>query len=249
MNDICQFYKNLQQCTKCDLHQTRTQVVVGEGNAKDPEILFVGEAPGKMEDFRGRPFIGKAGQTLRIALKEIGVNLSKVYFTNVLLCRPTLGEANRPPEKSELKACKENFDSIVHRLKPKMIIALGPSPIGVLEKSKKKVVVGNRRGIVNWSEEYKCFVAMTYHPSFVNRKSFDKRVRSTFINDLKYFLKFDPNERRKISNKENNWVFVDTVNKINGMCGNLLKSSVVAFDVESTGLNHEIDHIVGIIFS
>jgi|GEM_PF-725712 len=248
MDDKCQFYDNLRKCTKCNLHQTRKQVVIGEGNDINPEILFVGEAPGKMEDFRGRPFIGKAGQTLRLCLKEVGVDLSKVYFTNVLLCRPTLGEANRPPEKSELKACKENFDNIVHRLKPKMIIALGSYPIGVLEKSKRKVVVGNRRGIVKWNVEYNCFVAMTYHPSFVNRKSFDKRVRSTFINDLKYFVKFNPNERNEKSSRENDWMFVDTEDKLNDMCDKLLKSSVVAFDVEATGLNHEIDHIVGISF-
>ncbi|MFO7717697.1 MAG: hypothetical protein R6Y91_03930, partial [Desulfohalobium sp.] len=42
-------------CTQCPLHAARTQVVPGQGTP-DPDILFVGEAPGKDEDAQGLAF-------------------------------------------------------------------------------------------------------------------------------------------------------------------------------------------------
>ena len=45
-------------CTRCPLHETRANVVFGEGDPK-ATILFVGEGPGEVEDQTGRPFVGK----------------------------------------------------------------------------------------------------------------------------------------------------------------------------------------------
>ncbi|MBV9005486.1 MAG: hypothetical protein JO181_12565, partial [Solirubrobacterales bacterium] len=36
-------YEEARECTRCTLHQTRTKVVFGAGNA-DAELLFIGEA-------------------------------------------------------------------------------------------------------------------------------------------------------------------------------------------------------------
>ena len=49
-------------CTRCAaLASTRTQTVFGDGPL-DPDICFVGEAPGANEDATGHPFVGNAGQ-------------------------------------------------------------------------------------------------------------------------------------------------------------------------------------------
>ena len=50
-------------CTKCRLHETRTNAVPGEGDP-ETEVVFVGEGPGFNEDRGGRPFIGRAGDLL-----------------------------------------------------------------------------------------------------------------------------------------------------------------------------------------
>ena len=47
-------------CTKCELCQTRTNVVFGQG-AQNAEVLFVGEGPGQSEDEQGLPFVGRSG--------------------------------------------------------------------------------------------------------------------------------------------------------------------------------------------
>src|ERR1700684_2630480 len=56
-------YEQARGCTRCPLHQTRTTVVFGSGNA-DADLMFVGEAPGANEDKQGIPFVGQAGQLL-----------------------------------------------------------------------------------------------------------------------------------------------------------------------------------------
>lgn len=38
----------------CDLQETGTQTVFGEGSA-DADVVFVGEQPGDQEDLEGRP--------------------------------------------------------------------------------------------------------------------------------------------------------------------------------------------------
>jgi len=40
--------KQVTQCTKCELSKTRNNSVPGKGNFKS-DVIFVGEAPGKMK--------------------------------------------------------------------------------------------------------------------------------------------------------------------------------------------------------
>ena len=47
-------------CTRCPLHKTRTQGVVGVGPHRT-DWMVIGEAPGAEEDRRGEPFVGRAG--------------------------------------------------------------------------------------------------------------------------------------------------------------------------------------------
>ena len=53
----------VRACTRCRLHETRTNAVPGEGSP-DTEVVFVGEGPGFHEDRLGRPFVGRAGDLL-----------------------------------------------------------------------------------------------------------------------------------------------------------------------------------------
>jgi len=72
-------------CTRCRLHQSRTQVVFGQG---DPhaDLMFVGEAPGFHEDRQGIPFVGPSGQLLNRLLEGIGLRRQDAYVTNVVRC-------------------------------------------------------------------------------------------------------------------------------------------------------------------
>src|SRR3954466_3039498 len=79
-------YDQARGCPKCpELVATRTQVVLGAGNA-DADLMFVGEAPGVNEDRLGRPFVGQAGKMLDQLLGEAGLERMEVFIANMSKC-------------------------------------------------------------------------------------------------------------------------------------------------------------------
>src|SRR5689334_22196641 len=70
-------------CKACDLWETGTQTVCGEG-ARHADVIFVGEQPGDKEDLAGKPFVGPAGTVLDKALAAAGIDRSEIYVTNVV---------------------------------------------------------------------------------------------------------------------------------------------------------------------
>ena len=122
-------------CTSCDLHTTRTRSVPGEG---DPaaDLMFVGEAPGYHEDQQGRPFVGQAGKLLEQLLASIGLTREQVFIANVLKSRPP---NNRDPRPEEIAACQPYLWRQIALIKPKVICTLG--------NHATKLLTGNPAGI------------------------------------------------------------------------------------------------------
>lgn len=114
-------YREARDCTRCPLHQSRTQVVFGNGNA-NAELTFVGEAPGANEDRMGLPFVGAAGKLLDQLLGEIGMSRQDVWVCNLLKCRPP---DNRDPHPNEIEACRGYLDRQIELIEPTVICTLG----------------------------------------------------------------------------------------------------------------------------
>jgi DNA polymerase len=114
-------YEAARECERCPLHQTRTQVVFGSGNA-DAELMFIGEAPGAHEDRMGLPFVGQAGKLLDKLLGEIGMERSEVFIANTVKCRPP---DNRDPHPNEIEACNQYLMGQVELIEPTVICTLG----------------------------------------------------------------------------------------------------------------------------
>jgi uracil-DNA glycosylase len=114
-------YEEARQCVRCPLHQTRTTVVFGSGNA-DADLMFVGEAPGANEDRQGLPFVGQAGKLLEKLLGEIGLERADVFIANTLKCRPP---DNRDPHPNEIEACQGYLRRQVELIEPIVICTLG----------------------------------------------------------------------------------------------------------------------------
>ena len=108
-------------CTRCRLHEGRTQVVFGNGNP-DADLMFVGEAPGFHEDKQGVPFVGAAGQLLSKLLAGIGMSRDDVYIGNTLKCRPP---GNRDPQPEEIQACESHLFRQIELIQPKLVATLG----------------------------------------------------------------------------------------------------------------------------
>ena len=117
-----QLLEEVRGCTRCPLHLTRTQGVLGVG-PKRADWLVIGEAPGAEEDRRGEPFVGAAGQLLDAMLRAISLDRhTNVYIANVLKSRPP---NNRDPRPEEVEACLPYLARQIALLQPKIMLAVG----------------------------------------------------------------------------------------------------------------------------
>jgi uracil-DNA glycosylase len=155
-------------CTRCkELAATRTQTVFGVGRI-DPDLCFVGEAPGADEDAQGEPFVGKAGQLLTRIIEAMGMKREEVYICNILRCRPP---GNRTPLPDEAANCREYLERTLELVRPKFLCVLG-SPAA-------KHLLGATVGITKLRGrflDYRGIPAMcTFHPAYLLRDPTKKR--------------------------------------------------------------------------
>ena len=176
--------KQLSNCSFCpDLLTNRTQVVIGDGSLT-PDVVFIGEAPGKKEDEQGNPFIGKSGQILRNNLKDIGFD--NFYITNIVKCRPP---NNRDPSTIEAKNCFPYLGLQLKNMNPKIICTLGAHSTkyilsgGDFNKVSSKPMSEFRGEFFNTEiEGTKYIIFSTYHPAAT---IYNQKLKQTFVNDLK----------------------------------------------------------------
>jgi DNA polymerase len=116
----------VRACTRCRLHETRTNAVPGEGHP-DTQVVFVGEGPGFNEDRLGRPFVGRAGDLLVKLLASIQWRRDEVFITNVVKCRPP---DNRDPQPDEIAACEPYLRRQLEALDPALVVTLGRHSMG-----------------------------------------------------------------------------------------------------------------------
>ena len=148
-------------CTRCPLHESRTQTVFGVGN-QSADWLIVGEAPGAEEDRRGEPFVGRAGKLLDEMLRAIGLDRQTAFIANILKCRPP---NNRDPAAAEAHACRSYLDRQIALIQPKIILAVGR--IASQQLLGRDDAVGKLRGTVHRLGDIP--VVVTYHPAYLLR--------------------------------------------------------------------------------
>ncbi|MGI9199965.1 MAG: uracil-DNA glycosylase [Woeseiaceae bacterium] len=157
----------VSECTRCPLHNSRTQAVFGVGN-QDADWLIIGEAPGAEEDRRGEPFVGRAGQLLDEMLRAAGQQRAQVFIANILKCRPP---NNRDPEADEAAACREYLQRQIELIQPSIILAVGR--VAAQQLLETDTPVGRLRGQLHRFGETPLVV--TYHPAYLLRSPTQKR--------------------------------------------------------------------------
>ncbi len=150
-----------ERCVRCPLHETRQQVVFGEGDP-DARLVCVGEAPGAREDETGRPFVGRAGKLLDRLLLTAGYRRQEVYICNVLKSRPP---GNRDPEPEEIEACAPYLVRQLELLDPEVIVAFGAFAARTLLDASGSL--GSLRGRTHEFRGYP--LVATYHPAALLR--------------------------------------------------------------------------------
>jgi DNA polymerase len=154
-------------CEKCRLSKSRTQVVYGVGSP-NADLMFIGEAPGRDEDIKGEPFVGRAGQLLTDIIKAMKLTRDDVYIANVIKCRPP---ENRNPEQDELDACRPHIRRQIEIIQPRVIVTLGRFALQSL--TEKGYAISSVRG--QWLEYQGIRVMPTYHPAYLLRNPAAKK--------------------------------------------------------------------------
>jgi len=159
MDEIAETIRN---CQKCPLYLTRQHAVPGEGSYSS-SVIFVGEAPGEVEDLHGKPFIGKAGQLFSKILQSVQIKRKDIFITNMIKCRPP---GNRNPSKSEIEVCLPYLESQIALINPKIIVTLGNISTKFLLDSNEGI--SKLRGKwFTWIGGIKIFPM--FHPSYLLR--------------------------------------------------------------------------------
>lgn len=144
-----------------------TRAVLGEGPT-GAAIAFVGEQPGDQEDLQGRPFVGPAGQLLRQAMREAGIDDKRAYITNAVKHFKFELRGKRrihaKPSTGEVAHYRWWLNLELDFVNPGLVVALGATaalalagkPVPVM-KARGETRFGERRGYI------------TVHPSMLLR--------------------------------------------------------------------------------
>lgn len=154
----------LPNCTRCPLFALRGQdnQPVGIKGKADNKVVLIGEAPGKDETKLGIPFVGKAGNLLDQLLRLNQIPTEKIYFTNIVKCRPP---NNRTPHVKEIAACRNFIDKEIELINPNLIICVGTTAANTILNIKSSMTesAGKLFTATLGTKQYKTLVL--YHPA------------------------------------------------------------------------------------
>lgn len=163
---------------------------VGPSGPAHARLMIVGEAPGADEVREERPFVGKAGQTLRQFLMEVGIDPAEVFFTNLCQYQPPANKLEKffldggVPNPQVLEGMAALAEQI-RTVRPNLILALGNFPMRMLtgkgrwmssfkdgQQIRGYTGIGEHRGSI-----YPCTlvpdgpkVMATWHPAYIIRE-------------------------------------------------------------------------------
>ena len=147
---------------RCQNCPTRTQGVAACEVPHTFDVVFVGEAPGRKEAEKGRPFVGPSGDLLRSLVKKY---VGSAAFINVVSCRPP----NNKMTKEHYAACFSLFETrlkaLLERGTETVFVALGATA------AKAFGLKGAMSELVDQVHETEYGpVYVMYHPAYILRK-------------------------------------------------------------------------------
>ena len=165
----------------CALKKGARNTVFCDGNPK-ARVMIIGEAPGRDEDYAGRPFVGQAGQLLDKMFNAIGLdrksNVEKqaVYITNVMPWRPP---QNRTPEPSEIAMMLPFLERHIALVNPDFLVLMGNTACQAVLQQKG---ITKLRGV--WQRAFDRATLPMFHPAFLLRDPLRKREAWKDLQDL-----------------------------------------------------------------
>lgn len=130
----------------------------------EPDLMAIGEAPGKHENESGIPFCGPSGDILNDCFNKAGIRRSEVYVTNVCKYQPPLNDLSKLhlidinlEQQAELL-----WENEIRKFRPKCILAIGDT---ALEYVCGVTGILNYRGSILTAKDGVTKVVPTIHPA------------------------------------------------------------------------------------
>ena len=148
---------SLAGCRTCALADGIAPIVSA---ARDPRVMLVGQAPGKVESGGGKPFAGRAGATLWRWLDRAGISEAeareRIYIAAVTRCFPgphPAGRGDRVPTPRERAQCRAWLDDELRIIRPVLLVLVGKlaiesflGPVSLDEVVGREIVVAHEGG-------------------------------------------------------------------------------------------------------
>ncbi|MHA1302215.1 MAG: DNA polymerase [Candidatus Heimdallarchaeaceae archaeon] len=216
------------RCKECPLNGRPK--VPGVGTKKD--FVVVGEAPGQMEAKLGKPFVGKAGQILRMTLQEAGIKPESIWITNACLCHPP---GNATPDSLAIECCRDRLFEEIRGCKKLLLVGA----IAAQSVAPERLPITTNRGRVFWIEELQAHAIITWHPAKILRVPIDF---TDFAKDVKKIVDFD--SENVIEHKIPEIKVCRNIMDVLEMIEDVKRDGRFVCDIETTDLNPLVGEIL-----
>jgi DNA polymerase len=153
----------IDSCQKCQLSNSRTRAVFGEGNPMS-SLVFIAGPPDQDCENSNSSLSGEAGELFDRMLNKMGYDREQIYMTSIVKCRPP---EDRHPNAEELSTCQPWLEQQLNTIAPTVIVTMG----AVATKSllQLEAPITQLRGkFHHWKDT---LVMPTYHPAYLLKKT------------------------------------------------------------------------------
>jgi len=224
--------RRIKRCKDLDCPLSQLKEVAYEGEGK-PQVIIVGESPGKEEVFEGRPFVGRAGKLMRRVAMKTGLPVGKALITNAARCRINKKSMTTKEITETLKHCRVNLVRAIEFCKPKLILILGDY---ALRQIMKRSGITKNQGKWQWSMEFECWTLSTFHPAYILR---NMAMEPVLAQDFKQAAEFIHRGFEMAEMEETSYTEVESIMPVLDMKVGMRNNGClsVGFDTETQGLD------------
>jgi len=214
------------KCRKCPLHiGAVTKCIGGEGvsDLRGEGLLLVGEAPGEVEDYKGRPFVGPTGAELRKMVNRVVDDRIPIRYTNAVRCYPGNNDVSLG-----VGPCREYLLEEIAQVNPGRIIALGRHAVQSLTGYRLPI----SEVVEGWTKSTQFGVKVptqfAYHPA---APLHNKSLRKFWLETTKRMIQKPPPDTWRAL-EDVKIIKVQTVKKALAVLAEAMEQDYVAYDTE-----------------
>jgi uracil-DNA glycosylase family 4 len=161
---------------------------VGGIGPLEPDLMAIGEAPGKHENETGEPFKGPAGEILDDCFRKAGIKRSEVYISNVCKYQPPMNDLKKLHliDVDLNEQSRKLWDEEIVPRRPKCILAIGDT---ALEHICGVTGILKYRGSILTAKDGVTKVVPTIHPAALFNRGDSGGLEYTYIKLIEHDIK------------------------------------------------------------